>query len=238
MIIGGIHPVSEALAKGIPITCVWIDQQRRGRAVEAIKELCRQRNIPFQFVPAASLDRRSGLPNHQGICAETAPVRFHSLEDLLEMDAGCFLLLLDGVEDPGNLGAIMRTAAAAGVDGVILSRHQSAPVNETVWKTSAGMVTRLAIALCSSLGQVIERLKKTGYWTIGMDARAGQSLYQFSFPERTALVMGGEHRGLSRLVKERCDHLVSIPHRGEVESLNVSAAAAIALFEIVRQRFS
>jgi 23S rRNA (guanosine2251-2'-O)-methyltransferase len=145
-------------------------------------------------------------------------------------------VVLDGIEDTGNLGAILRTAAAVEADGVLLSVRGSAPVNDTVWKTSAGALGKVRLVQAGNLAQDIEVLKKNGFWIVASDQRAGMKFYDFDFTARTAVILGNESRGVSTLLKRNADQLLAVPHSPAVESLNVSAAAAILLFEAYRQK--
>ena len=237
MIISRLNPLIEALEKGRPLNKVWLADTVRGPKIERVKELCRSAGVVFQFVPASAIARKTG-GCHQGVWAEMAPVRFYELEDLLAPAAGKpgLLLALDGVEDAGNLGAIVRTAAAADVNGIVMAARRAAPVNETTLSASAGALTQVKIARIPNLAMGLDRIKEAGFWVVGADGRAGQRYDEYDFRSPTAILMGGENRGISPALKKACDVLVRIPLAPSVESLNVAAASAVMLFEALRQR--
>jgi 23S rRNA (guanosine2251-2'-O)-methyltransferase len=230
-----LHALIEALRDGAPVNKVMLSQARRDSRMAAVVDLCRQRGVVFQFVPAEAVDRKAGARN-QGVWAEVAPVNFHSLEEMLAAAGTGLVVVLDNIEDTGNLGAIVRTAAAVEADGVLLSVRGSAPVNDTAWKTSAGTLGKVPLVQSHNLAQDIEKLKKNDYWVVASDRHATMNFYDFDFRARTAVILGNESRGVSPLLKKRSDQLLAIPHAASVESLNVSAAAAILLFEAYRQK--
>jgi 23S rRNA (guanosine2251-2'-O)-methyltransferase len=237
-LICGINPVLEALnagsrhfdrlliAKGV----------RNQRIAEAISKAS-GKGVPLRFESRETLDRMAGSIPHQGLIAVVSAKPVMSLEALLERaHAPGMLVVLDGVEDPRNLGAILRTAEAAGADGVVLPERHSAGLSETVSRASAGGLEHVNVARVGNVAQSLEALKARGYWVVGLDAAGTERWDAVDYRRSVALVLGGEGRGIRRLVRERCDHLVSIPLFGHVASLNVSVAAAIALYEVVRQR--
>jgi 23S rRNA (guanosine2251-2'-O)-methyltransferase len=230
-----LHALSEALEDGAPVNKVLLSSSRRDARISAIVDLCRRRGVVFQFVPAEAVDRKAGSRN-QGVWAEVAPVNFCSLEDVLAGVRTGLVVVLDGIEDTGNLGAIVRSAAAMEADGVLLSVRGSAPVNDTAWKTSAGTLGKVRLVQSRNLVQDVEKLKKNGFWAVAADRQAAMSFSDFDFKGRTAVILGNESRGVSPLLKKRSDQLLAIPHAASVESLNVSAAAAIILFEAYRQK--
>ncbi|MBX6396122.1 MAG: 23S rRNA (guanosine(2251)-2'-O)-methyltransferase RlmB, partial [Alicyclobacillaceae bacterium] len=178
--------------------------------------------------------------NHQGVIADVAPFAYADVDDLLAAVAesgrpGLFVLL-DGIEDPHNLGSILRTAEACGVDGVVIPKRRAAAVTETVSKASAGAVEYVPVARVANLPQTVVRFKEAGYWVIGADGNGRRSYLDPDYSVPTALVIGGEGTGLSRLVRQRCDEVVHIPMFGRVNSLNAGVAAAVLLYEVVRQR--
>lgn len=236
----GLHPVLEALrAKDCGLNRIYLEQGCRGRAVEEILELARARHVPVAFEPREGLDRRAGTARHQGAVGIAAAKSYASLDDLLESVSGLdapLLLVLDGIEDPNNLGAILRTAEAAGAQGVILPARRAVGLTAVVAKISAGAVEHLPVARVVNLSQAIERLKEARFWIYGLDAKGSRSYTEVDYRGPVALVVGGEGRGLRPLVAGRCDGSVRIPMRGKVESLNVSVATAIVLYEILRQR--
>jgi 23S rRNA (guanosine2251-2'-O)-methyltransferase len=230
-----IHALIEALRDGAPVNKVLLSLTRRDAKISVIVDLCRQKGVIFQFVPAEAVDRKTGSRN-QGVWAEVAPVNFCSLEEMLAAIKFGLVVVLDNIEDTGNLGAIVRTAAAVEADGVLLSVRGSAPVNDTAWKTSAGTLGKVRLVQSRNLAQDIEKLKKSGFWVVAADRHAGMNYYDFDFTVRTAVILGNESRGVSPLLKKKSDQLLAIPHSSSVESLNVSAAAAILLFEAYRQK--
>lgn len=236
----GLHPVLEALrAEDRELHRIYLEEGRRGRAVEEILQLARARHVPVAFETRDGLDRRAGTARHQGAIGITAAKTYVSFDDLLEsagkLDAP-LLLVLDGIEDPHNLGAILRTAEAAGAQGVILPTRRAVGLTGAVAKVSAGAVEHLPVARVVNLSQAIERLKEARFWIYGLDAKGSRSYAEVDYRGPVALVVGGEGRGMRPLVAGRCDGTVCIPMRGKVESLNVSVATAVVLYEILRQR--
>ncbi len=230
-----LNALVEALRDGAAVNKVLISRSPRDTKVSAVVDLCRRRGVVFQFVPAEAVARKAGARN-QGVWAEVAPVAFCGLDDMLAAVRTGLVVVLDGIEDTGNLGAIIRTAAAVEADGILISIRGSAPVNDTAWKTSAGTLGKVRLVQARNLAQDIEKLKKSGFWVVAADQRAGTKFYDFDFKGRTAVIMGNESRGVSPLLKKNADQLLAIPHSGEVESLNVSAAAAIILLEAYKQK--
>src|SRR5262245_39782193 len=231
----GIHAVREALAANRPVQTVLVGRGRHGGRLDEIVQLARRHGVPVRFEDRQQIDRTAGTKEHQGVVAVLAARKAISLEDLLaakrpEADAG-MLVLLDGVEDPQNLGAIIRTALAAGANGVVVPERRAAGLTESAARASAGAVSHLPVARVTNLPRAMEELKSAGYWLVGLDERADRGHSEADLTGPIALVFGGEGKGLHQLVRERCDFLVSIPTRGPVRSLNVSVAAGIALFE-------
>jgi 23S rRNA (guanosine2251-2'-O)-methyltransferase len=234
----GINPVLEALNAGTRhFERLLIVKGLRNARADEIVSRATQLGIPLRFEPRETLDRLAGGLRHQGIIAVVSARPLLTMESLLE-DARdpAAVILLDGVEDPRNLGAILRTAEAAGVDGVLLPERHSAPLSETVARSSAGALEHVRIARIGNAAQTLESLKERGYWVIGFDALGSDRWDAVDYRRSVVLVLGGEGRGMRRLVRERCDQVVSIPLFGHVGSLNVSVAAGIALYELVRQR--
>jgi 23S rRNA (guanosine2251-2'-O)-methyltransferase len=205
--------------------------------LQQLLDLAEEQGVRVRRVPAETLDRDSKRGVHQGVVAEIAHVESYSVEDLVR-GAGStpLVVVLDGIEDPQNLGAILRTADAAGVDGVVVQSRRSAALGGATAKASAGAVAHVKMAEVVNIARAIEELKELGVWTVGLAGEATATYDSIDFTLPTALVLGAEGTGLRRLVRERCDHLAAIPMRGHVGSLNVSVAAGIALFEAVRQR--
>ncbi|MCU0285431.1 MAG: 23S rRNA (guanosine(2251)-2'-O)-methyltransferase RlmB [Acidobacteria bacterium] len=234
MTINTLNALIEALKAKIPVNKVFISEAKKDHKTGMILDLCRENNVTLQRVPQQVINRKAG-PDNQGVFAEVSPIKFYDLDDILRTGKSGLLLILDSINDTGNMGAIIRSAAAADVDGIIISRHNSAPVNETVLKTSAGTLVKVKMHQSRNLNQTVNELKEKGFWIIGADKQGDMVYYNYDFSYKTAIVMGGEHKGISSLLKKNMDHLVTIPHSTQVESLNVSAAAAIILFEALRQ---
>jgi 23S rRNA (guanosine2251-2'-O)-methyltransferase len=237
-LICGINPVIEALAAGTRHfdRLLVVKGLRSRRLSDAIGRATRL-GIPLRFEMRETLDRLAGGVPHQGVIAVVSAKPVLTLEELLEgASAPALLVALDGVEDPRNLGAILRSAEAAGADGAILPERHSAGLSETVGRASAGALEHVRVARVGNLVQSLEALKARGIWVVGFDASGAERWDQVDLKRPVCLVLGGEGRGIRRLVREHCDHLVSIPHFGHVGSLNVSVAAGIALYEAVRQR--
>lgn len=209
----------------------------RNGIIGDIIDLAREMRVPVMEIPRSKLDSMSRTDAPQGIVATAAPLTDVLLEDLLEAEETPFLLAVDGVTDPGNLGAVLRTADCAGVTGVVLPRHRAVHVTPTVSKAAAGAVEYLPMTLVGGLPSAIETMKARGVWTVGLDMAGSESIHDLSVADGpVCLVLGSEGRGLSRLVRERCDFIASIPLRGHLESLNVASAGAIAMFEVARRR--
>jgi len=239
-LICGINPVLEALAAGTRHfdRLLIVKGLRNSRVSEAIARASQQ-GIPLRFEARETLDRMAGGLSHQGIMAVVSAKPVIDMETLL---AGArdpaLVVVLDGVEDPRNLGAILRTAEAAGADGVLLPERHSAGLSETVSRASAGGLEHVKVARIGNVAQALEELKTRGIWVVGFDATGRERWDAVDYRRPVAMVLGGEGRGMRRLVRERCDHLVSLPLFGHVASLNVSVAAGIALYEVIRQRGS
>ena len=236
----GIHAIREALEAARPLDSVLIARGRHGERIEDLVRLARRLGVPVRFEERAQVDRAAGTRDHHGAVAFVSASRAASLEDLLKPRepgvAPGLLVLLDGVEDPRNLGAIVRTALAAGAQGVIIPERRAAGLTETVAQASAGALAHLPVARVTNIARAMEELKEAGYWLVGLDERAQKRHTEVDWKVPVGIVMGGEGKGLHELVSERCDFLVSIPTTGPVRSLNVSVAAGIVLFEAVRQR--
>ena len=237
----GIHAVCEALKAGQHLERIAIARGRQDRRVEEIVQLARRRDVPVRFEDRAQLDRLAGTTEHQGVVGLAAARPAALLEDILAAAAADktqkgFLVLLDGVEDPRNLGAIIRTALAAGAHGVVIPERRAAGLTDAVERASAGALAHLPVARVTNLPRAMEDLKKVGYWLIGLDEHAEKTYTSADFTSPVGIVLGGEGEGLHELTRKRCDYVVSIPTTGPVKSLNVSVAAGVVLFEVVRQR--
>jgi 23S rRNA (guanosine2251-2'-O)-methyltransferase len=235
----GIHAVSEALkARGRAFEWVGVSKERHDLRLQRIIEDCRKIGVAVRFVPRPELDRMTGNGAHQGVVAVTSAKQYNDLDDVVAAKRGEYSLLvvLDGVEDPHNLGAILRTADAAGADGVVIPERRAAGVTAIVAKSSAGASEHLPIARVTNTARTLEDLKAQDIWIVGLDERAPQTYDSLDYNMDCAVVLGAEGRGLHDLVRRKCDFLVSIPMLGKVPSLNVSVAAGVMLYEVVRQR--
>ncbi|MBI3406527.1 MAG: 23S rRNA (guanosine(2251)-2'-O)-methyltransferase RlmB [Acidobacteria bacterium] len=237
----GFHAVREALEAGHPLERIVMARGRQGDRVEEIVRLAKSHGVPVRFEDRSQIDRLAGTPQHQGIVALAAAQRVLALEDLLErcktnVDRKGLLILLDGVEDPHNLGAVARTALAAGADGVVIPERRAAGLTDTAARAAAGALAHLPVARVPNLARAMEELKEAGFWLIGLDERAEKNYCDADFTSAVGIVLGGEGQGLHELTRKRCDFLVSLPTSGPVKTLNVSVAAGVVLFEAVRQR--
>jgi 23S rRNA (guanosine2251-2'-O)-methyltransferase len=234
----GIHAVMEALKSNRgKIEKVCIQRGQKNPRIQELIELCRQTHVRVSFEERAWLDRKAAGQRHQGVLCYMEELPTVDVEEMLDTTPSPGLLLvLDGIEDPHNLGAILRSAEVSGAGGVIVPQRRSAGLSASVLKSSAGAASHIKVARVANASRVIELLKDKGYWIVGLDAESGKSIWEADFLLPTALVLGNEGEGLHRLVKEKCDFLVSIPVCGNIQSHNVSVAAGIALYEVLRQR--
>jgi 23S rRNA (guanosine2251-2'-O)-methyltransferase len=237
MFIYGINPVLEALRAG-GVAEVRVAERISGRVAEVVAAADRGR-VPVRRVSVAELDRTARGGVHQGVVAETRGAELYDISDLIGgAGAAPLVVVLDGIEDPHNVGAILRTVDAAGANGLIRQSRRAAPLDGAAAKASAGAVSHVKVADVVNIARALEELKEAGVWTVGLAGDSPKHYDQVDLTLPTALVLGAEGAGLRRLVRDRCDWLVSIPMQGHVQSLNVSVAAGIALFEAVRQRRS
>ena len=239
--IAGIHSVRTALKHGADaVEEVWIEHRRQDRRLREILELARSANVPVRQMERPDLDRALPGVNHQGVLARAvvpAAGTERDLEAILDkLTEPPFLLILDGVQDPHNLGACLRTCDAAGVHALIAPKDNAVGLTPTVCKVASGAVGRVPFIQVTNLARTLRGLKDRGVWLIGTSGEADISIYQADLKGPLALVMGGEEKGLRRLTRDCCDRLVSLPMRGEVESLNVAVATGITLYEALRQR--
>jgi 23S rRNA (guanosine2251-2'-O)-methyltransferase len=235
VVVYGVHPVFEALRSG-RVTRVRT-AARSDRRVSELVAFAEAQGVPVERVPQIVLDRLARGGVHQGVVADLAPQREYSVIDLVREARGApLLVVLDGIEDPRNVGAILRTADAAGADGVVRQIRRAAPLDGAAAKVSAGAIAYVRVAAVVNIARALEELKAAGVWTVGLTPEAPRSYEEVDYTPPTALVLGAEGKGLRRLVRDRCDWLVQIPMRGHVASLNVAVAAGIVLFEAVRQR--
>ena len=239
-LIGGRNSVIEALRSGRSLNKLFVQDGIKGGSIGEIIALAIESGVPIEFVKIEKLNQLAAGLRHQGVAAMAAPVRFYDLDEVLAAAQAKgedpFLVLLDELQDPQNVGAIIRTADAAGVHGVLMPKRRSCPLNAVVAKVSAGAVEYVPVVSIGNIAQTIEELKKKGLWVIGADMDGEVDYFSGNLKGPIVLVIGAEGKGLGRLVREKCDLLVKIPMRGGVSSLNASAAGAILLFEIVRQR--
>ncbi len=238
--LAGINSVMEALKGRRKIEKIMVQEGRQGKRIGELMNLAEKKGVYVQTVEKTRLDKLYTIGNHQGIIAMADAYPYSTLEEALEHAAlrneMPFIIMLDGIEDPRNFGAIVRTAESAGVHGIIIPRHNSVQVNEVVSKASAGAVEYMHIIQESNLVNVIKLLKGQGMWIIGADMEAKDNYFEASIPTPSVLVVGGEGKGLRRLVKENCDLLLKIPMKGKLGSLNASVAAALFIYEILRQQ--
>lgn len=228
--LSGIHPVREALRAGRPLDRILIARGSAGARIQEIVELARQRRIPVRFEAREMLDRAAEGASHQGVVAFGAAERYATLEET--MAAKGMHVVLDGVEDPHNLGAIVRSAHAAGASAVVIPERRAAGLTEVVSRSAAGALAYIPIVRVTNINRSLEALKEQGYWIYGLDERGDHLYDQVEFTAPTAIVLGGEGKGLHEHVAKRCDFLVRIPMApGGVASLNVSVASGIMLFE-------
>lgn len=234
----GIHAVEEALRAGRPIERVVVARGAGNPRMQKIIEACRSASIPLRFEARETLDREAGKDAvHQGVVAVAGAQRYRDLEDVVApAGEASLLVVLDGVEDPHNLGAIIRTAYAAGADAVVVPERRAAPLTETVGKAAAGALEYLPVARVTNVNRALETLQAKEYWIFGLDEQATKDYDKVDYRGRAALVLGGEGRGLHQQVAKHCDFLVRIPTAGRIASLNVSVATGVVLFEAMRQR--
>jgi len=231
-VLSGIHPVAEALRAKHPLDRILVAQGAGGPRLQEIIDLARRASVALRFEPRAALDRLAGSPAHQGVVAMGSAKKYADIEDV---DAD-LLVVLDGVEDPHNLGAIVRTAHAAGAGAVVIPERRSANVTDVVAKAAAGALEYLPIVRVTNVNRALEQLKKRGYWIYGLDERGPDLYSEVEYSTPTVLVLGGEGHGLHEQVRKHCDAVVRIPMMGKISSLNVSVAAGVFVFEWRRRR--
>ncbi|REK69166.1 23S rRNA (guanosine(2251)-2'-O)-methyltransferase RlmB [Paenibacillus paeoniae] len=241
-LIAGKHPVLEALRSGREINKIWIAEGSQKSVTQSITAEAKNQGIVVQFVDKRKLDNMAQGVAHQGVIAQAAAFAYVEVEELLQIakskEETPFLLLLDEIEDPHNLGSILRTAECTGVHGVIIPKRRAAGLTATVLKTSAGAAEHVPVARVTNLAQTIDKLKEAGVWVAGTDVSAKQDVYKTKFDMPLAIVIGNESKGMGRLIKEKCDFLVKLPMLGQLNSLNASVAAGVLMYEVVRQRRS
>lgn len=233
--IGRINPLLEALnSSPLRVTKIFVQKDTERKRIAEIVRLARSRRVPVVWVPKRRLDQMD--KHHQGVVALSSPKAFTSMETILSDSKVPFLLLLDGVEDPQNLGAIIRTAEGAGVDGLVLPERRSAGLSDVVLSVSAGALEHIKITRVKNLARSMDNLKEKGLWFVGAEGGNRNYWFDFDYTVPLGLVLGSEGKGLRPIVKQKCDKILSIPLLGEVASLNVASAAAIFIYEVIRQR--
>lgn len=240
-IIGGKHSVIEALKSGRTINKIWVAENAQKHLTQPIVIEAKKLGVIIQHVDKRKLDQLAPGVQHQGVVAQVAPYAYAEVEDILQAAESKgeppFILLLDEIEDPHNLGSILRTADCTGVHGVIVPKRRSAQVTATVSKTSAGAAEYVPVARVTNLGQTIDSLKEKGIWVVGTDVSAAAGIYETNvFDGPVAIVIGNEGKGMGRLIREKCDVLVKLPMNGRINSLNASVAAGVVMYEVLRRR--
>ncbi len=238
-IIHGFHAIESTVINDAKnIEGVWVDKNRKDKRVQKIAELLRKNNIKLTKVSRDILDKEAGHKKHQGIIAQYKSGDSFNESDLQTIlkKENVFLLILDGVKDPHNLGAILRTANAVGVDAVIAPKDRAAGITPVVRKIASGGAEKTPFIQVTNLAQTLKKIKEGDVWCVGAVGEAEKTIHEQDFKGRIAVVMGSEDKGLRRLTRENCDSLVKIPMKGDVESLNVSVATGVILFEVLRQR--
>jgi 23S rRNA (guanosine2251-2'-O)-methyltransferase len=239
MLIYGINAVTEALKTGRVVSLRV--GHRKDQRLQQLLRIAEQESVPVRRVPEEELDRESGGSSHQGVIADVSERKLYELHELIEEAQAtppALIVVLDGIEDPHNFGAILRTCDAVGAHGVVRQTRHSAPLTGATSKASAGAVAHVKIADVVNIARAVDDLKEAGIWTVGLAGDAPSTYDKMDFSLPTAVVVGAEGTGLRRLVRERCDLLAAIPMKGQVDSLNVSVAAGVVLFEALRQRQS
>lgn len=239
-IIVGRNSLLEALRSGRNLSRLYIEDGVKGGSISEITALAKESGLNIEFVKSEKINKLAGKLRHQGVAALAAPIEYHTLEEALAIaerkNEQPLLVLLDELQDAQNVGAIIRTADAAGVHGVLLPDRRSCPLNAAVAKVSAGAIEYVPIISIGNIVQTINNLKKKGLWVVGADMDGESNYYDSDLRGPLVVIVGAEGKGLGRLVKDNCDFLVKLPMKGAVSSLNASVAAAVLLYEIVRQR--
>ncbi|UOB20427.1 23S rRNA (guanosine(2251)-2'-O)-methyltransferase RlmB [Macrococcus armenti] len=237
-IIVGRHAVKSAVSSDHEINKVLIQEGINKSQISSILNLCKEKKIIVQTVPKSKLDHMSDVP-HQGILAMISPYEYTEIEDFLSSrnrDKFSTIMILDGLEDPHNLGSIIRTADAIGVDGIMIPKRRSVSLNQTVVKASTGAVEHVPVMRVNNINQAIDKLKDAGFWIAGTDAKKSVDYRKMNADMDLAIVIGSEGEGMSRLVKDKCDFLIHLPMVGHVNSLNASVAASLLMYEVYRKR--
>lgn len=238
--LAGKNPVTEAIKANRPIEKLLVAEGVKPASIAEATRLAKEKGIIIQHVKRQKLDQLTGGAVHQGVAAIVAAHRYQELTEVLdsanERGEAPFLLVLDGIEDPQNLGSILRTADAAGVHGVIIPKRRAVGLTATVAKTSAGAIEYVPVVRVTNLVRTLQQLKTEGFWVTGAEASGELPYTEVDFTVPTALVIGSEGKGISRLVRENCDYVVHLPMKGAVNSLNASVAAALLMYEVLRKR--
>jgi len=234
-VVYGIHSVREAV-RTRPVDFVMITQGYHNPRVQEIVDACRAAGIALRFSPRPAVERTAGTPQHQNVVAVCTPKAYHDISDLVAAAERPLLVALDGVEDPANLGAVIRTVVATGAGGVLIPERRAAGLSPAVARAAAGALEYAKVARVPNLVRALVDLKSHNLWVYGFAAEAPKAYTELDYSQGCVLVLGGEGRGLHRLVREACDELAHIPLQGPVTSLNVSVAAGVVLYEAVRQR--
>jgi len=238
--IEGRNPVFEAISAGMPIEKIYISNRASGSQITKIIDAAKENRIPFKSVPAEKIDELAKEKSNQGVVAICAEISYSTVEDILEKaetkKEAPFVIVADEITDPHNLGAIIRTANAVGAHGVIIPKNRSAGVNSVVFKTSAGAAAHTLVARVGNLAQVLDKLKEKGLWITGADMSGEQEMCDADLTGAIALVVGSEGKGITKKIRSYCDFFVRIPMKGEINSLNASVAAAVLMYEMLRQR--
>lgn len=237
-ILFGIHPVLEGLRAGRRrFSTLYLSQTRSGERSETLEAAAESRGVPVRRISPEKLRALAGSEFHQGVAAEAGPYPSVPVSDLTDI-SDPFLLIIDSVVDPHNLGALIRTALCVGASGVILPKDRAATPTPVVSKASAGALEHIRLSLATNLARTLENLKKKGIWISGMDVTGSRSIFESDLTGPTAIVIGGEEKGIRPLVKRQCDYLITIPQKGPVNSLNASVAGAVVMYEAFRQRLA
>lgn len=231
-ILSGIHPVAEALRSHHPLDRVLVAQGAGGPRLQEIIDMARRASVPVRFESRSALDRLAGTPAHQGVVAMGAVQKYADLDAVLGAE---LLVVLDGVEDPHNLGAIVRTAHAAGARAVIIPERRAAGLTDVVAKAAAGALEHVPVVRVTNINRALDAMKQRGYWIYGLDEDGPEAYDEVAFARPTVIVMGGEGKGLHEQVRKHCDVLLRIPMAGKISSLNVSVATGVVLFEWKRR---
>ncbi len=235
----GRKPVLEAINSGESIEQVYLLYGQKGSIIDAIRIAAKKKGIKCNEIPSGKFKSYSDHPNTQGVIALKSEQKFFQLDEIIiesKKEKYPLILILDSIQDTHNLGAILRTAECCGVNGIIITKHNSAPVNATVVKTSAGATEHVKLCTVNNLVNTLEVLKKNGFWIVGSTLENSKNYTEPDYKIPVALIVGNEEKGIRRLTAEKCDFLVGIPMKGKIQSLNVSVATGVLLFEILKQR--